>query len=225
MRRAFISSLLLAGLLSACSKNEEQKPVSPTPAPKPGTAILPPKLTVTNISAATTPVATADYPKIEKGIEVKGAGNLYFTFPKSWVDKLARVQERGRWFDSIQFYPRTDKEFELMVNVNNVGQSNADNLDIKAILERAGKGELTNAVEKSLDIHELQGPQITGCYFVVTDKNRTIAAPKPGQYLYLTQGYAKTGGLVLSFRLVSNRLVPEQEQMLEMIKTVRFERK
>ena len=66
---------------------------------------------------------------------------------------------------------------------------------------------------------------MTGCYFVVTDKNRTIAALQPGQYLYLTQGYAKIGRVVLTFRLVSNHLSPEQEQMLEMIKTARFEKK
>ena len=112
-----------------------------------------------------------------------------------------------------------------MVNVNNVGQSNADKLDLDAILKQAGQLDLTNAVEKSLDVHELQGPQVKACYFVVTDKNRTIAAPKPGQYLYLTQGYAKIDRLILSFRLVSDRLSPEQEQMLEMIKTARLEKK
>jgi len=224
MIRAVICFFFVAGLLIACSKNQEGKPGAQSIATP--VAVPPPQLTVTNLpGAAPSASPSPDAPMIERGIEVKNAGNLFLTFPKTWRDRLGRVAEAGRMYDSIQFRPQSNDTFALMVNVNNVGQSNADKLDLNAILLKAGQGELTNAVEKSLDVHEFEGSQVKGCYFVITDKNRTIAAPKPGQYLYLTQGYAKIDRLILSFRLVSNHLSPEQEETLEMIKTARLEKK
>jgi len=239
MRNAFVSSLLLVALLSACSKKDEQKAASapsapipapasvPTPAPAP--AIPPPELIITNEpTTALPPLTNLQYATTEKGFAVKNAGSLFLTFPKSWPDSLMRVRENNKVLDAIRFLPPTGYEFAIMVEVINVGDANEEKLDIKAmraLLETNVQVELTNFVEKSLDIHDFQGPQMNGCYFVATDRNRTIAAPQPGQYLFLTQGYAKIGRLVLSFRLVSDHLSPEQEQMLEMIKTARFEKK
>lgn len=112
-----------------------------------------------------------------------------------------------------------------MVGVNNVGETNAEKQDIKAILSNIGQLELTNAVEKSITLHDLQGPQMSGSYFTLTDKNLTIAAPQAGQYLYVTEGYAKIKGLILSFRLYSDHLSPAQDDTLEMMKSVRLEKK
>jgi hypothetical protein len=125
----------------------------------------------------------------------------------------------------MQFRPKDGDAFALIVNVNNVGQTNVERLDIHAELQKAWEAQSTNAVEKSLEIHDLEGREVKACYFVMTDKNRTIAAPKQGEFLYLTQGYAKIGTLILSFRFVSNHLEAEQGQMLDMIKTARFVKK
>lgn len=101
MRRVFVSSLLLIWLLNSCSKNDGQKPAAAPSAPAPALiltstpapATSQPQLIITNAPAKVSPVAKS-VEKIEKGIEVKGAGNLYLTFPKSWMDKLSRVQEK-----------------------------------------------------------------------------------------------------------------------------------
>lgn len=222
MRRNSILCLLAMALLAACSKQDEQIRTASSNTPPP--AIPPPPLTVTNLPSAPVepPVVKPDDGKIEKGFAVKNAGNLFLTFPKEWKDSIGRLRERDKWFDSVTFVPRKPGEFELRVGVINVGDAKAEQADIKSILHDAGQAELAESVEKSLDIREFEGSQAKGYYFVVTDKNRTIAAPKPGEYLYLTQGYAKIGRLILTFRLVSSHLSPEQEQLLEMVKTARF---
>lgn len=219
MMRIFICCLFVSALLTACSKKDEPKPLGSVPTSRPA----PVQLTITNQptpASQTTP--STNSPKTERGIAVKNAGSLFLTFPKTWEDRITRIPEGGRFFDSVIFRPREGTEFEMMVNVNNVGDTKAASLDIKAILEKAGQVELTNSVEKSLKIVDLQGPEIIACYFVVTDKNRT---PLKRQYLYLTQGYAKISGLILSFRLVSNQLSPVQDDMLEMMQHAHFVKK
>lgn len=222
MIRTTISLLFLAGLLAACSKQDEPKTAS-SPPPS-----VPPQiqLTVTNSPRLGQPVTTGttNEAQIERGIEVRGAGNLYIKFPRSWADKISRVREHGLLFDSIIFVPRTNGDFQLMVDVNNIGQAAADRVQIKDVLQKAGQVELTNSVEKTLEIQEFQGPQVSGCYFVVTDRNYNPDHPVKGDFRYLTQGYAKIGPLILSLRLVSNELSPIQGQMLDMIKTTRLEK-
>jgi len=124
--------------------------------------------------------------------------------------------------DGVKFKPSSGDDFALMVEVINVGEKNAEQLDLQSVLTNAAGSDLTNAVQQSLEIHDLAGPQVKGCYFVLMDKSRTIAAPKPGEYLFLTQGYARVANVILNFRLVSNHLAPEQDQALELIRTAKF---
>ena len=160
MKRALVTSLLLAALLSACSKNEEQKPApaQPTTAPAPAAAIPPPELIITSQTAtALPPLPNPQYAKIEKGFAVKKAGSLFLTFPKSWVDSIGRVQENGKLLDAVKFLPPTGYEFAIMVEVINIGDANSEKLDIKAmkaLLKTNGLAEMTNSVETSLDIHD-----------------------------------------------------------------------
>jgi hypothetical protein len=217
MSRIGFRLLLAAGIFIGCLKESEAEP-----APRD----TPPHidLTITNVPAN----RNTDDAKTHKAIEVKDAGVLRIAFPTTWDDKLARVPTRDRFFDSIMFWPHStngDFDFELMVDVNYVGDTAASRVNIKEVLQRAGQAELTNSVETKLDIHEFQGQQTKGCYFAVTDKNYNPDHHAKTDYRYLTQGYAELDGLILSFRLVSNHLPPEQEQMLEMIKTARFEKK
>jgi hypothetical protein len=217
MIKTGFSLLLFAGILIGYAKESGAEPT-----PRDGSQSI--QLTITNLPAKT----STDNSKTQKAIEVKDAGVLRIAFPATWDDKLVRVPSRDRFFDSIMLWPRGTNgvfDFELRVDVNNVGETAAARIDIKEVLQRAGKAELTNSVEKKLDIHEFQGQQTTACYFVVTDKNYDPDHHAKTDYRYLTQGYAKLDGLILSFRLVSNHLPPEQEQTLELIKTVRFEKK
>ena len=215
MSRIGFRLLLAAGILIGYGRESAAEP-----APQDASPHI--QLTITNLPANT----NTDNSKTHRAIEVKDAGVLSIAFPATWNDRLARVPSRDRLFDSIMFWPHgTNGDFELMIDVNNVGDTAAARIDIKEVLQRAGQAELTNSVEKKLDIHEVQGQQTTACYFVVTDKNYNPDHHAKTDYRYLTQGYAKLDGLILSFRLVSNHLPPEQEQMLEMIKTARFEKK
>jgi hypothetical protein len=215
MIRILASSWLLALLLATGLRAQTQP------------AIPPPQLTITNlpVNPPSSPAPPPPDGKIERGFAVKNAGALYLTFPKTWRDSIVRVREKDKLFDAVKFLPARGDEFAVMVEIINVGEANARKMDLKANLEKAGQLEVTNSVEQSLAIQELQGITSTGCYFTVTDKTWSAAAPKPGEYHYLTQGYAKLGGVILDFRLVSNRLPPEQQALFEMIKTARLVKK
>jgi len=78
--------------------------------------------------------------------------------------------------------------------------------------------ELPDAGEKGLEIKDFKESEVAGCYFYLTDMH-----PKPGEYKYLTQGLAQMNGVVLSFRVVSNRQNGvERPQALAMIKSARI---
>lgn len=153
----------------------------------------------------------------------KGGGVLRLTFPKAWADAPKRIMEGSEAVNVIEFVPLTGGDFQVHVEARNLGENIARNFDIRATLTRAGGVELPNCVEQSLDIHDFKGPQATGSYYTVTDKRWLNAQPQPGEYKYLTQGYAKLPGMVLKFRLVSNQ-VPDEEinETVEMMKSARF---
>lgn len=160
---------------------------------------------------------------LRKGFPIKGAGTLQLSYPKSWSDSMREVRQSNRPVTMIKLSPGNEQDFAVMLEVAQVGEDKTRNLDVKAFLTQVGKMELPHAVEKSIDIQELNGPEVNGAYFTVTDKKFTAGMPQPGEYKYLTQGYAKLKGLVITFRVVSNR--PEgagKATALDMVRSARL---
>jgi len=211
MRTSYYSLLLLSGLVCA-GVLAGGEPASP---PKLG-----------GIANAGTSQSSADLPAsalTEKEFAVKEAGTLHLVFPKTWTNSAPRTVKADKPFQSIIFTPPNGNDFAVMLEIITVGTDQAKNLDTKSVLAKAGQQELAHAVEKSLDIQNFEGIQTTGSYFTITDKDLTITRPLPDTFKYLTQGYAKLGSVVLSFRLVSNQPAgPEKKEVLDMIKTARL---
>jgi hypothetical protein len=64
---------------------------------------------------------------------------------------------------------------------------------------------------------------VSGSYLTLTDKNVPVVNPKPGEFKYLTLGYAKLSPTILAFRVVSNRPGPEDTDAgVELIKSARL---
>jgi hypothetical protein len=231
MTRIAISVLSVASLLTGCSKPDEQKSVS-SPAPNTNPPL---QLTVTNASPSTpaqlarpnsaAPAPTPAADMIERAYVVPQSGNLFLTFPKTWKDAIVRVQQEKAGYDAVRFLPTRGHDFDMMIDLHHPAPQAYAAMDIKGELTKTGQGELTNSVETSLDIHEFSGKQSSGYYFVVTDKHYNPNQPAKNDFRYLTQGYVKLGGMVIGFRLVGNQLPPVQDQMLEMLKTARLEKK
>ncbi|HZQ45789.1 MAG TPA: hypothetical protein VFC07_02155, partial [Verrucomicrobiae bacterium] len=125
------------------------------------------------------------------------------TFPKTWIDSVKPLPAGKELVNAIEFMPFGVGDFQVSIEVQNLGGRVTKAYDIRATLIQAGNLELPDCVEKSLDVHDFKGPEATGSYYTVTDKRLLNAPPKPGEYKYLTQGYAKLAGTVLKFRVVS----------------------
>jgi hypothetical protein len=161
----------------------------------------------------------------QKDFPIKGDGTLQLTVPSTWHSSTRDIRQAGNPVTVIELKPGSQQDFAVMLEVASVGEENTKKLDIKEILRTTGEIELPNSVEKSLAIQDLNGPELVGAYFTVTDKRYKVGMPQPGQYKYLTQGYGKLGGLVITFRVVSNRATGTgQTAALEIIKNAHLEK-
>jgi len=154
-------------------------------------------------------------------------GTLVLTYPKIWKEELTTVAEAGEkavmTFDAIRFTPAAGSNFAFQIQIIPVGDQRATAYDIKAQLVQNGRGELTNSVEGALNIREFKGSNVVAGAFRVTDKRWINTPPPAGEFKYLTQGVAKLGPLILSFRLVANDLDVEP-LALELVKSARIDK-
>ncbi len=211
MTRTVATILALMCIVSACSNREPEK-LEPTNAiPK-----------TTTVSNSPVPDASAQL-LIARDYTFKGAGILRLTFPKTWADMTKRIREGAEPVNVIEFAPFSGTDFILMLEVRNLGPGVTKSFDIKSSLMKAGQAELENSLEQSIVTHDIDGPEVSGGYYTVTDKRYVNAQPGPGEYRFLTLGYAKVANMVLKFRLVSNQAPGEEkDEAVEMIRSARF---
>ena len=214
MREGIIVYLWLIALAGIC--NAQKLPQSP-PAPQ-----LRTNLVSTNAPAPPAGMAT-------KGYGLGSNGTLFLTYPLDWKESVKHSVQKDRVFDAAFFAPPGGNDFNLMIEIANIGENNTKLLDTRARLleaaQTAGKGELANAVEKLPDVHDLKGDQVGGAYFRITDKTWTNApanreAPDR-QFKYLTRGLAKAGPLVLTFGYVADDTNGESAA-LDVVRSARF---
>jgi hypothetical protein len=149
------------------------------------------------------------------------AGTLHLVVPKDWQDSFKKTLEMGTRVDELKFQLREGNDFAVLVTVFHMADENkVRDFDTKAVLLEAVQKELRNAVEKKPEVLSLKGVELTGSYLSLTDESVSASNPKPGEYKYLTFGYAKAGILVIGFRVVSTRPGgSEKAAALEMIKS------
>jgi hypothetical protein len=214
VRICFAFGWLVAAALSGCSEHDEGK-TSPATAAQTNAVV-----------SNSLPSGAAVQTTVSKEYAFKGAGTLRLTFPNTWVDKARRIMEGREPVNVIVLVPFAGNDFEISIEVRILGEAVTKNYDIRASLMQAGQMELTNCVEQSLDIQDFKGTEVKGSYYTVTDKRWINTQPEPGEYKYLTQGYAKLAGMVLKFRVISNRAPAEEKNdALEMMKSARFMRR
>jgi len=123
----------------------------------------------------------------------------------------------------LQIRPATGNAFAAKITVVWLDSSNPNRATpgaIRTITQNAGMARLDTAVEKTITIQDMNGPQTVAAYFVLTDRN-----PKPGEFKYLTQGTYSAGELMGAFMILSNDPnAPEVSQTLRMLKAATYSR-
>ncbi len=152
-----------------------------------------------------------DYPLSDLGV-------LHLTVPLGWRDSTEKQTAQDTAVDVLKFVPSGDTNFVLLVQAIHMKPGEAETFNIKGTLALVAQRELGNSVEMQPEIHDFRGVQASGSYEDLEDQN-----PKPGEYRYLTLGYASMPRLVLYFRIISHhRVESQQAEALEVIKSARI---
>jgi len=123
---------------------------------------------------------------------------LQLIVPAGWQDE-ARPKE-GNSPASILFTPREGAPFKVSLTPIGVGQpSPALEAQMRTAVQAAADKVKPQAVEALLMAEEFKGAQGAGYFFSATD-----AAPKPGEYKYLSEGMLLVGEVVVSFGILTN---------------------
>jgi hypothetical protein len=151
-------------------------------------------------------------------------GTLYMSLPGGWTNSFERANGVGGLHDAIIFAPADTNQFKFMVVVFAVSDQHVGDAELKDSLVKSGEGELPESVEKSVALHDFKGADVEGAYYRVTDRRLQGKNPAPGDFRYLTRGYAVTGPLVLTFELVSNDADRDEPAAIEALRGARFGR-
>jgi hypothetical protein len=151
-------------------------------------------------------------------------GTLHLSVPKAWRDSFKKTIEVGTRVEELKLEPREGKDFVILVDaIHMVDVQKVRDFDTHSAAIQAVQAELAGSVETNLVPHDFKGADVTGSYVDLTDKAISATDPKPGEYKYLTQGYAKLSPVILSFRLLSNRPTgPEKAALVQMVQTARL---
>ena len=149
-------------------------------------------------------------------------GTLYMTLPAGWTNSHALVRGAEGLRDAIIFTPADTNEFNFMIVASAVSEQHVSDADLKDSLVKSGERELAGSMETSVTLHEFKGPDSEGAYYRLSDRRLQGAIPAPGDFKYMTRGYAVLGPLVLTFELVSNEADRDEPVAIAALRGARF---
>jgi len=149
---------------------------------------------------------------------VPGHGELMLDVPGHW--EVTYVSMGNNKPPLITFFNKdeTDREiFQLNISIlwDDGFKRDITSPDlIHGMVEESGRELLQQSRENDLDLIPIDGISGTGYYFRLSD-----AAPRPGEYPYLTQGALSVGNVVIIFSLFTHQQdSPEVQESLEMLR-------
>lgn len=151
-------------------------------------------------------------------------GTLYMTVPEGWTNSFKHASGVGGLHDAIIFTPADTNEFNLLLVVFTVSDRHVGDAELKDSLAKSGERELAASVETSVALHDFKGGDAEGAYYRLTDRRLQGTKPAPGDFRYLTRGYAVMGPLLLTFELVSNDADRDEPVAIEALRGARFGR-
>src|SRR5690242_18337536 len=109
MRKGIIVYLWLMALAGICLAQKQTQPQPPQPSQT--------NLVSTNAPAPPPGMTT-------KGYGMGSNGTLFLTYPLDWKGSLKHVREGNRTYDAAFFTPPSGNDFNLMIEIANVGENN-----------------------------------------------------------------------------------------------------
>jgi hypothetical protein len=129
-----------------------------------------------------------------------GHGILLLNVPEGW--KSNPQQPPGGLPPTIGFGEQSGGSFVVLITPvwgSSSISAAPDDAKIKSTVVSAAKSAEPQSVEGFLSLQNLVSASGRGYYFRATDR-----APKPGEWKYLTQGMIRTGGIALTFTVLTN---------------------
>jgi len=149
-----------------------------------------------------------------RSYNLPGHGSIELQVPQTWRDELRQPADGHP--PTIIFTPQSGASFQVLVTPvysMRQGVTMPQPADIRAKVKRSAVSARGQAVEKHIEVRELQGPSATGYYFSATDR-----AAKAGEYRYMTQGMLRVGKVAPVFTVLTeekgNKAVAESLTML-----------
>jgi hypothetical protein len=127
-------------------------------------------------------------------------GTFHVKVPEAWQDSVA--QPGSELPPTITFAPKSGAPFKILVTPLWPAEANQETPaadELKAKVRRAADGVAQQAVEKTIEVKVLKGPDNIGYYFAATDR-----APKPGEFRFLNQGMITVKDLLVGFTILTN---------------------
>ena len=155
---------------------------------------------------------------IQKNVKVAGGGTLDFEFPVSWGKKPELESVEG--MSTIQFGPYgSRKKPVFLVYIESVTAlepiSGEDLLKLTQV-EVANHKKI--AVETDIPVNDLQGPNATGHYFSITDRES-----KMGEFDYLTLAILSADYLVVKCYFYSSDGAPDfGADAMQMMRSIKY---
>ena len=152
-------------------------------------------------------------------------GAIDLPAPPTWQVKA----ERPLAFvaPTVSFIPPEGDAFSVLITILRNVNDDPDFTHAKTLSKAVAKKRdlaVEFATTRHIPILEFQGDQLFGYYFTATDREftETDREPKPGEWIYMTSGFAALGDLQLSFTIFSNDPdQPEAASTLAMLQNAR----
>lgn len=139
-------------------------------------------------------------------------GVLRLSIPDGWSVESEPVRDPAA--AAIRLKSSTGSTFDIQITavwLDAQKLKKTDSEAMKASTLKAGKGLLSQSVEKEVSLKEINGAQAHGWYYALTDPK-----PAPGEFKYLTQGSFLTGEMLCAFTILHrNSDTPEATQALQ----------
>lgn len=150
-------------------------------------------------------------------VSLPGHDSLVLAVPEGWQAQVRRP--RADLPPTVVVVSATSGAFQMLITpMWPMGSAAVPTLpEIRGLVDEAAQNAKDQAVEPSLSLKELTGPDTGGYYFSATDRQ-----PEPNGYKYLTQGALMSKELRITFTiLINGEPKKPAAQALEMLRTAR----
>jgi hypothetical protein len=151
-----------------------------------------------------------------RNYELRGNGSISLLMPSGWQEARNPRQDSIATSRTIVFKTISGEPFNMLVSLMWMpANMKFKEFSIPNELKNSFASTKENYVETEVSIEALNGATIQGFYYSATWRN-----PKPGEYKYSTEGFAKLSNIVLNFSIFTNdpkEITPKALALLQSI--------